>query len=103
MFGRIRGSSRGTHTKPFAYQVDGRVRGTAMRFMLTNRDTHESPALLVYPNLLTKDRLVGILVGEDFDHNWYAAPTILTREPLDEASRNRLIRHVRFNLPPRAL
>jgi hypothetical protein len=96
IFGRLHGISQGTH-KRLSYTISGVAHGPIVRVTWLNRDAHESPASIVYPNPLGKDVLVGILVGEDYDRRWYASPMIMSRRPLDEAALIGLAQQVRLN------
>jgi hypothetical protein len=97
VFGRLHGTSQGTHSKRLSYALSGFAHGPTLRVTMLNREAHESPASIVYPNPLGKDVLVGILVGEDYDRQWYASPTVLSRGPLDEATLVRLAQQIRLN------
>ena len=98
-FGRLRGTSQGQHGKPMTYQLSGTIRGSVLRIVFRNRDAHESQGSVLYPNLLGRDVLVGILIGEDFDQQWYASPSIMSREPLTDERLSELARQIRINRP----
>jgi hypothetical protein len=66
---------------------------------LLNREAHESPTSVIYPNPLGKDVLVGLWAGEDFDRRWYASPVVLSRQPLDEKALIPLARSILLNRP----
>jgi hypothetical protein len=99
LLGRVGGVSRAQHGRNMTYRVSGYVRGPTLRLYLDNRDAHESQTSLLYPNLLPGDVLVGLLMGEDFDRQWYASPSIMSREPLSEARLTVLARQLRLNRP----
>jgi hypothetical protein len=101
IFGRLRGTSQGTHVKQFSYALSGIAHGPTVQMALVNREAHESRCSIVYPNPLGKDVLVGIWVAEDFDRHWYASPTILSRQVLDEATLVRLTQQIHLNRPSR--
>lgn len=99
VFGRLNGTSRAQHGPALRYALSGYIRGPALRIYLNNRDAHEGQTSILYPNLLGGDTLVGILVGEDFDRQWYASPSIMSRRPLSEARLTQLAQQLRINLP----
>jgi hypothetical protein len=100
LFGRLHGRSRAQYGKEMTYRIFGAIRGPALRVYLKNQDVHEAPASVLYPNLLGGDVLVGIIVGEDFDRQWYASPSVMSKQPLSQERLTALTRNLRINRPP---
>jgi hypothetical protein len=79
------------------YRLSGYVKGRVLRIYLDNLDIRESQATFVYPNLLRSQPLVGILVGEDFDQQWFVSPSVLSRELLTPELLVELTKTIRLN------
>jgi len=80
-FGRVRGNSIGRHR----YRIRGAIRHNVMRLRLMNQDAGEISASFTYPNLLTRDVIVGVWLGHDYDEVVCAGPVVLSRTELSAA------------------
>lgn len=98
--GNLRGSSRAQYGRRMHYRVSGYVRGPILRLYLDNQDAYEGQAIFVYPNLLGGDALLGVLVGEDFDRQWFVSPSVMSRHLLTDERLVSLSGQIRVNRPP---
>jgi hypothetical protein len=95
-FGRVRGRSRGQHNSNFTYNITGNIRENVMRLCLRNTDAGELPVSITYFGLLSRDKLVGVWVGHDYDERMSASPIILSRTPCLVAELEVLARDARL-------
>lgn len=87
----VEGFHRVTHhpKSPLKYEVVGEIRNGHMT--LTEnciQDTSES-FIVVYPNLLSENILIGIWLGFDWQHRQISGPIVLSREEMNIAELNK--------------
>jgi hypothetical protein len=97
--GALHGSSRAEYGRRMRYRISGYVRGSVLRLYLDNLDAQESQATFVYPNLLGDEAALGVLVGEDFDRQWFLSPSVMSRGLLTPDRLAALAKTVRVNRP----
>lgn len=99
-FGRVTGLSCSHYGQYLSYKVSGNVRGGVMRLFFENLGAEEDKASAVLPSLLAGPQLVGILVAQDFERDWFASPVILSRDELTDDEVRRLARKFAMLVPP---
>lgn len=82
-FGRVTGTSQGTHTTRLAYRIRGTIRRGVMRLRLENVTSEESVVVSAYPNLLSDQIVRGMWIGQDFNQHWTTGPIVLSRTLLN--------------------
>ena len=94
-FGRVRGRtllSSGT----VDYRMDGTIRQNVMRLRLSNQTAQEVTVSVTYPRLFSRNLLVGVWIGHDFDEHMSAGPILLSRAQLDPTVLTRAVRSERI-------
>jgi hypothetical protein len=95
-FGHLKGTSQGRLTLHRGYRVNGAIRQSVMRLRLVNQDATELPATFTYPRLLSRDVLIGVWVGYDYDENVSAGPAVLSRKERTPEELASLVRSERL-------